>query len=510
MMTSKQAEERLRQIAGEIDFLENTIRTLSWDMRVNLPEDAGEYRGKTIGFLTSEVLKRKTSQEMAEILDSLNVPEPADTPVSPDAGDEVVLSAMVRKFRREYKYLKEVPAELNAAYAAHNLQCEIIWQKARATNDYALLMPWMEKEFAYLRDIASAHGYTDDPLTGLMSAGDPGLTREKVDALFAELKAFELPFLEQLKASSYQPQKLVLPGSFPADTQKALCEDVMSTVGFNFRRGRVDVSAHPYTTANDSCDIRFTTRYFPDSFLPALNSCMHEGGHGMHAQHAHPSLRYTTLENAPYDAICESQSRYMENIIGLSLPYWEFCLPVAMRYFPQLKGLTPRQIYESQACLQFSENRMKSDELTYNLHIIIRYELEKELFDGTLSFRDLPEAWNRKYQEYLGVTPQNDAVGVMQDMHWSSGYIGYFQSYVMGNFYDGHYLASMRRDVPDMYEQVRKGNFAPVTGWLRDHVQQYGGMYTPAELLRGIDGETLTARHYIDYIRDKYTEIYRL
>ena len=509
-MTSKQAEERLRQIAGEIDFLENTIRTLSWDMRVNLPEDAGEYRGKTIGFLTSEVLKRKTSQEMAEILDSLNVPEPSDTPVSPDAGDEVVLSAMVRKFRREYKYLKEVPAELNAAYAAHNLQCEIIWQKARATNDYALLMPWMEKEFAYLRDIASAHGYTDDPLTGLMSAGDPGLTREKVDALFAELKAFELPFLEQLKASSYQPQKLVLPGSFPAGTQKALCEDVLSTVGFNFRRGRVDVSAHPYTTANDSCDIRFTTRYFPDSFLPALNSCMHEGGHGMHAQHAHPSLRYTTLENAPYDAICESQSRYMENIIGLSLPYWEFCLPVAMRYFPQLKGLTPRQIYESQACLQFSENRMKSDELTYNLHIIIRYELEKELFDGTLSFRDLPEAWNRKYQEYLGVTPQNNAVGVMQDMHWSSGYIGYFQSYVMGNFYDGHYLASMRRDIPDMYEQVRKGNFAPVTGWLRDHVQQYGGMYTPAELLRGIDGETLTARHYIDYIRDKYTEIYRL
>lgn len=499
-MNRSEAERTLRAAARNIDFLENTIRTLSWDMRVNLPQDAGEYRGNTIGFLSSEVLKRKTSPELNEALCVLEEAPPEDE----------ILAAMVRKFRREYQYLREVPPELNAEYAAHNLKCELVWQQAKAENNYALLKPWMEKEFDYLREIASAHGFASDPLTGLMSAGEPGLTRAKADALFDELRSFELPFLEELKSSGYQTSKIAFHNEFPIDKQRQFCKEILSAVGFNFKRGRIDVSAHPYTTANDSNDIRFTTRYAADNFASALMSCMHEGGHGMHAQNARPELRYTTLENAPYDAICESQSRYMENMIGYSYAFWKYCLPIAQRYFPQLKELTPREIYESLNCLCFSPSRMKADELTYNLHIMIRYELEKMLFDREIGFEELPEYWNRKYKEYLGVTPKNDTEGVLQDMHWSSGYIGYFQSYVMGNFYDGHYYAAMLRDIPDFYEQVAGGEFRAVTGWLREHIQQYGGMYIPSELLKRIDGEELSARHYIQYIREKYSDIYRL
>ena len=497
-MKREEAVKALFELAREIDFLENTIMTLSWDMRVNLPKQAGEYRGNTIGFLSGQVFERKTSKRMDEILCVLEE-EPAE--------DEL-LAAMIRKFRREYKYLSEVPADLNAAYAAHNLQCEVVWQEARANDDYAMLMPWMEKEFDYLRQIAGAHGFTEDPLTGLMQAGEPGLTRAKVDALFDELKAFELPFLEQLKSAPNRPYDRPYPGPFAADRQKEMNVEILTRIGYDFTRGRIDTGAHPYTTANDRNDIRFTTRFFENDFTRALISSIHEGGHGLHAQNSDPKLRYTTLENAHYDAICESQSRYMENIIGRSLPFWEFALPVAQKYFPRLNDLSPKQVYESLNRLHFSASRLQSDELTYNLHIIIRYELEKMLFDRDISFADLPHFWNEKYREYLGVTPANDAEGVLQDMHWSSGYIGYFQSYVMGNFYDGHYYNAMKRDVPDFYEQVRRGEFSAVVGWLRDHIQQYGGMYTPAELLQKVDGTELTAKHYIDYIRAKYAQIY--
>ena len=516
-MNRTQAERFLREQAREIDFLENTVRTLSWDMRVNLPRSSGEYRGNTIGFLSAEIFRRKTAPALEEALCILEEETGTEdgnrggkTAAVESETDAEILRAMVRKFRREYRYLREVPPSLNSEYAAHNLKCELVWQEARARNDYAMLKPWLEKEFGYLRQIAAAHGYGDDPLTGLMSAGEPGLTREKVDRLFEELRSFELPFLEKLKDAPHQPEPLQLTGAFPEDRQRALCMEVLSTVGFDFDRGRLDVSAHPYTTANDPNDIRFTTRYTKDSFVPALMSCMHEGGHGMHAQNAMPALRYTTLENAPFDAICESQSRYTENIIGYSLPFWEYFLPLAEKYFPQLERISPQRFYESLNRLNFSPSRMKADELTYNLHIMIRYELEKLLFDREIGFDELPEMWSRKYREYLGVVPQSDAEGVLQDMHWSSGYIGYFQSYVMGNFYDGHWYAAMRRDVPDFYSQVREGNFSGVTGWLREHIQQYGGMYTPSELLKRVDGEELSAGHYIGYIREKYAAIYRL
>ncbi|MBO4290038.1 MAG: carboxypeptidase M32 [Lachnospiraceae bacterium] len=497
-MKREEAVKALYELAKEIDFLENTIMTLSWDMRVNLPKQAGEYRGNTIGFLAGQVFERKTSPKLNEVLCVLEE-EPAE--------DEV-LAAMIRKFRREYKYLSEVPAELNAAYAAHNLKCEVVWQEARANNDYAMLMPWMEKEFDYLRQIAAAHGFADDVMTGLMQAGEPGLTRAKVDELFEELKTFELPFLEQLKSAPNKPYDKPYPGPFPAETQKAMIIEILTKIGYDFTRGRIDVSAHPYTTANDRNDIRFTTRYFEEDFTRALISSTHEGGHGLHAQNTSPKLRYTTLESMTYAALCESQSRYMENIIARSLPFWEFALPIVQKYFPQMKSLSPEQMYQSLNRLNFHASRLHADELTYNLHIIIRYELEKMLYDGDITFAELPHYWNEKYKEYLGITPKNDAEGLLQDMHWSSGYIGYFQSYVMGNFYDGHYYTAMKRDVPDFFDQVRRGEFSGVVGWLRDNIQQYGGMYTPAELMQKFGGGELTAKHYIDYIRDKYAQIY--
>ncbi len=484
----------------EIDFLDNIRNTLSWDMRVNLPADAAGYRGDSIGFLSGEIMKRVTGPRMDELLSTL---EQQDT-------EDPVLAAMVKSFRKKYSYQAEIDPRLYMDYSAHNLKCEMVWQQARKENDYASLAPWMEKEFDYLKRLAACHGWEKDPLSGLMDEWEPGITRQKMDELFDELKAFELPFLETIKSSSVKPDGSAYLGDYPTDRQAQLCTEVLRSIGFDFGRGRMDVSAHPYTTGNDINDIRLTTSFHKEDFTLALCSCMHEGGHALTGQQCDPSLRYTTLEHMVGAGMNEAQSRYMENVIGRSPAFWEFALPLAAKYFPELKRFSPEEFCTDLNSLHFSANRLRSDELTYNLHIIMRYELEKLLFDGDISFAELPHYWNEKSKEYLGIVPESDSEGVLQDMHWSSGYIGYFQTYVLGNFYDGHIYNAMLADMPDMFEQVSRGQMLGVTGWLKDKLHRHGGLYQPTELLRMMDGQELSAKHYIRYIQDKYSQLYKL
>ncbi len=489
-----------RQLMREIELIENAIMILYWDMRVNLPPKAGEYRGNTIGYLSGQSYLKKTSPHMNELLGILETDPPADE----------ILRAMIYKARRIYDRLTSVPVELYEEYAAHNLKTEVIWQTARKNNDFALFLPWLEKEFDLKRQLAECYGYKDDPLTGLMDESDPGMTRTKMDELFQELKEFLLPFLDQLLSSPVQYDYKALIGNYPREKQAALCRQILEQVGYDFSRGRMDESAHPYTTANDYTDIRLTTTFHTNNFARALLASLHEGGHAMHWQNMSPDLRYTTLARSPSMGIAEAQSRYIENIIGRSYAFWEYCLPIVKQYFPELSSWTTEQFYGNLNALNYSVNRLNADEVTYNLHIIIRYELEKLLFDRDIAFADLPHYWSEKYWEYLKIRPQTDSEGVLQDMHWGSGYIGYFQNYVLGNFYDGHFLTSMLKDIPDMYDQVRLGHFGEIVGWLKEHIHRHGDIYPPEVLLNRIDGETLTAKHYIAYIKDRYSELYKI
>ena len=499
-MRNEDAEKRFRALVREIDFLENIRSTLSWDMRVNLPLDAAGYRGDSIAFLSGEAMKRKTSDEMNELLCVLEE-KPAEDPI---------LEAMIKKYRKQYKYQAEIDPALYMEYASHNLQCEVVWQEAKKHNDFASLAPWMKKEFELLAKLAACHGWEKDPMSGLMDEWEPGITRKEMDRLFGELKDFMLPLLDDIKASPVKPDPALILGEYPIPLQEKLCRRVLDDIGFDFRKGRVDVSAHPYTTGNDIYDIRLTTRYYEENFTMAVCSCLHEGGHALTGQHIDPALRYTTLEHMVGAGMNEAQSRYLENFVGRSPEYWEYLLPVAAEYFPQLKKISPEDFYLSMNCVRQSPHRMRCDELTYNLHIILRYELEKMLFDGDITFDELPKVWNEKSKEYLGAVPENDAEGVLQDMHWSSGYIGYFHTYVLGNFYDGHFYEAMLKDIPDFHEKVRKGDLLPVTGWMKEKLHKTGGMYQPAEVLKRVDGQELTAKHYIDYIREKYSRMYRL
>ncbi|MBR4551698.1 MAG: carboxypeptidase M32 [Oscillospiraceae bacterium] len=493
------AEEQFRTLMERIDFLNNISQTLSWDMRVMMPKGAAEYRGAEIGFLAGQIHELETSPEMAALLQELESAPPEDG----------LLRAMLQKARRSYDRLSKIPEALYTAHADHRLKTEHVWAEARAKNDYAMVLPWLKQEFAYKKELISCAGYAGDPVTGLMDEWEAGTTRQQIDRLYEELKAFLVPFVQRLR-SKPQPDPEPLRGMFPKEKQKAFCREVLRTVGFDFDRGRVDESPHPYTTFNNRRDIRITCRYFEDDFTRAVLSSLHEGGHAIYWQNMSPELDGTTLAVSASLPIDESQSRFQENILGRSLAFWEHFLPAAREFFPELEGVSPDSFYRALNALHVSPLRLASDELSYNLHIILRYELEKALLDGSLPFEELPAVWNGKSEEYLGVRPANDAEGVLQDMHWFSGYICYFQSYVLGNCYDGHFLHAMERDIPNLFGQVREGNFSQILNWNVSHIHRFASTKTPRQLLWDATGEELSAGRYLKYLTDKYTEIYRL
>ncbi|MDR3332086.1 MAG: carboxypeptidase M32 [Synergistaceae bacterium] len=489
-----------KELMREIDITSNIMNTLSWDMRVNLPPKAAAYRAETMGFLSGKLYSMKTSPKLYELCGEL----------SAVGNNDRITARMIKEALKEYKRLTEIPQKLYSDFTEHNLKAELVWQEARAKNDYAMLKDSLVKEFDYKRQFAACHGFAENPMDGLMDEYEEGMTTKKLDKIFDELKASVKELLGKIDASSKAYDKTFIFGKYPIDRQRAFCKRMVGIAGFDLLAGRLDESAHPYTTGNNKYDIRMTTRYFENNFTNAALSSMHEMGHSVYAQNHLDDLAYTTLDHSPSFGWDEGQSRFFENIIGRSEPFWAYFLPMAQTYFDGLYGMKLNDFYNSLNAVYRDPRRLDADELTYNLHIVIRYELEKTIFAGQVSFDDLPDAWNLKCKEYLGITPKNDAEGVLQDMHWASGYIGYFQNYVLGNCYDGHLLNKMKQDIPDMYDQVANGKFDEILGWQIRNVHTHGCFYNPEELLERVTGEKLSAAHYIHYLNDKYSRIYKL
>ena len=493
----QKTEARLRSLTERIDRLNNISATLAWDMRVTMPPGGAAYRGETMGVLAREIHGIRTSPEMGELLLEL----------AADPLTDPIICAMADKARREYDRLTHIPEDLFAAYAAHNLRIEHLWPKARAENDYAAIRPLLEQEFAYKRDLAACSGFGDDPLTGLMDQWEQGLTRAETDALFDTLKRELIPLAQALRDLP-QPDRSPLAGVFPVAQQQAFCREVLSAVGFDFGCGRVDLSPHPYTTVLHQQDVRITCRYFEDDFTRAAFSTLHEGGHAIYGQNVDGRLRGTGLSRSASFPMDEGQARFLECMIGRSLPFWTWALPLAARYFPSLEGVSPEAFWQALNAVKVTPLRLGSDELSYNLHILLRYELEKALFDGSLSFADLPAAWNERAEGYLGVRPRNDAEGVLQDMHWFSGFIGYFQNYTLGNCYAAQLLGAMERDVPDLYGRIARGDFAAVKAWNGEHVHRFGASRPARQILKDASGSDLDPRAFVSYLKGKYARIY--
>ena len=499
-MKKNDAVREFRDRIREINHIYCLEEALMWDARVSLPPKGASYRSEVMGYLAGRKFELKTSPRMKELLDELS---------GETSGDEI-LDRMISNARRDYERYSAVPANLSAEYAEHEVMTELVWQEARKKNDYDMVKGVLKKSFDYKRTFAECYGYGGRVMDSLLNQWEEGCDTKKMDAIFEDLKAYILPTLDRVRASGKNFSRNRLKGHYPREKQFQLIREVTAAVGYDHQAGLIAESAHPFTLR--LCprdDMRFTTTIHERDFTIAAISSMHEGGHAMYGQNLAPELRGTMLGMGTSWGIDEGQARFFENIVGRSFAFWQRFYPLAQKYFPSLT-MSVEDFYRSLNAVAFQPIRLESDEMTYNLHIVLRYELEKRYYDEGLSVDDLPGLWADKVEEYLGVRPETYAQGILQDVQWFSGWIGYYQNYVLANCYDGHFLASLEKSVPDFWALVASGDFGPINAWHNENVRRYGALYPPAEILRKFSGETLSAGHYIEYLKRKFEPLYGL
>jgi carboxypeptidase Taq len=484
----------------DIEYLNSTSAVLYWDMRVCIPKKAIPYRGEILGYLSGEQYKLQTSDKMKEFIEYFSACDELDD----------VTKSMVENAKKEYDQTMKIPEYRYKEYVIATSNAEAAWEDAKEKSDFAIFKPHLQKVIDFNKEFIEYWGYKDSKYDTLLDFYEPGITTEKLDVLFGELRDAIVNLLDKIQNSDVKIDVSPFNKSFSKESQDEFGKFVLQKMGFDFNAGRVDESVHPFTINFDNKDVRITTHYYENEFRSALFSSIHEGGHAIYEQDVPDSLKGTLLASGASMGIHESQSRFYENIIGRSKAFWTCFFPEVQKRFPQFKDVCFEDFYKGINVVNSSLIRTESDELTYSLHIIIRYELEKAIINGDVNVDDLPDMWNEKYKEYLGVEPKSDAEGILQDMHWSGGSFGYFPSYALGNLYGAQFLNAMKKDIPDLYENIKNGNLNVIHLWLKDNIHQYGKVYKPEELIKKVTGDTLSSKYFIDYLNNKYSEIYNL
>ncbi|MGL4773213.1 MAG: carboxypeptidase M32 [Clostridium sp.] len=491
----------LKDYIGVTEKIINAISIVVWDMQTNMPKKALEKRSGVVGELSSQIFNKSTSDELKEFIEYLegNINEL-----------DQVSKRMVEKLREDYDLTKKIPADRYKECSMICAMAQGVWEEAKEKNDFNLFSPHLAKIVEFQKEFVGYWGYEKNKYDTLLNQYEKGFTTEKLDKIFSELRDEIITLLDKINKSSVKVDSSKLSGKFEVEKQKELSHYILDIMGFDMDAGRLDESVHPFTTNFTNKDVRLTTNYVEKEFTYALYSTIHEGGHGLYEQNIGDNLENTGLSTGTSMGIHESQSRFYENIIGRSKEFCSFILPKAKEMFPQFEGVSEDEFYKAMNKVEPSLIRTEADELTYSLHIIIRYEIEKALINGEVEVQDLPKLWNEKYKEYLGIEPETDALGVLQDVHWAGGSFGYFPSYALGNLYGAQMLNKILKDIPNVYDEVRNGNLSNVKKWLGENVHVHGSLYTPAELIEKITGEELNAKYFVEYLKDKYSKIYEL
>lgn len=493
-----------RAYVKKMKSYEEALGVMYWDLRTGAPRKGIEARSEVIGELSSELFKMSVSDQMESYLEALIEPktfEQLDT----------INRKIVTECQKEYDRSKRIPPEKYKEYVVLTSQAESIWEEAKPKSDYAAFSPYLEKIVAFNREFIELWGYKGHPYNTLLDMYEPGMTVEKLDQVFGELRRKLVPLVASIQASPNKPHRSFLQQQYDIQLQKEFSLFTLAQMGYDFEAGRLDESAHPFATGLNPGDVRITTRYLLHDVTSALFGTIHEGGHALYEQNISTDLIGTPLCTGTSMGIHESQSRFWENMIGRSLPFWKKYYPKLQERYPEHFSKVPVELfYRGINDVKPSLIRIEADELTYNLHIMIRYELEKELFSGTIEVKDLPEAWNAKYKDYLGVEPSNNGEGVMQDVHWSGGAFGYFPSYALGNMYAAQIRATLSKQMPDVDERIGNGDLLPIKEWLTERIYKYGKLLTPTEIILNVTGEELNPTYLVEYFEAKYKDIYRL
>ncbi len=493
--------DQLKELLGEVADIGRAASVLGWDQQVNMPPGGSEARGQQLATLSKIAQEKFITDEIGRLIEDLK---------GEFAGSDSDEAALIRVVARDYDKARRVPPEFIAEQAVVTSKAFEAWMEARGKSDFSIFQPHLEKVLDLVKKYVSFFPPADHPYDTLLDDYEPGMKTADVKTIFDGLRPKQVELIKAI-ASAKQVKDDFLYKKFNEKKMIDFGADVVTRFGYDWSRGRQDKAPHPFETTFSVDDVRITTRFETDNPTATLFSTMHESGHAMYEQGVDPSYERTPLASGTSLAVHESQSRMWENLVGRSLPFWEHFYPAFKKTFAsQLDGVSLKSFYKAINKVEPSLIRVNADEATYNLHIMLRLELEIGMVEGKIAVKDLPEIWNTKMKEYLGITPPNDAKGVLQDIHWSGGSIGYFSTYALGNLVSAQLWEKINKDIPDLDEQIRKGNFSELLGWLRKNIHQYGRKYDPQTLVKTVTGSKITPEPYVRYLTKKYGEIYGL
>ena len=495
------AFEKLCDHSREIALLNSIESLLDWDARCKLPEQGSAYRTEQQAYVAKLVHQKQTDPRIGDWLADVQGTNLTADPQSDTA-------TIIREAQRNYDKQTKLPVELVEALTRATNDGQHAWVEARRENDFSKFLPYLENVYQLKREQADAIGYESCRYDALLDDYEPGEKTSTVRAALEALRTDLVPLLEAIQGSGKSPDRSILTRDYPVSKQESFGSQAAKAIGFEFDRGRLDVTHHPFCTEAGPDDCRITTRYDLNFFNMAFFGILHEAGHGIYDQ----GLRKSQYGLGPGHylslGIHESQSRMWENQVGRSRPFWDHWYGAAQEHFNSLQDVSLDDFYFAINHVEPSLIRVEADELTYNLHIIIRFELEQALIDEQITPADLPEAWNTKYQQYLGIQPPTDADGVMQDVHWSAGLVGYFPTYSLGNLYAAQFYQQADKDLGGLDELFRRGEFLELKRWAGEKIHQRGRNVTPAELVQEVTGEPLSHTYLIDHLQSKLSPLY--
>ncbi|WP_342541688.1 carboxypeptidase M32 [Paenisporosarcina sp. FSL H8-0542] len=495
--------ERFIDYVKKMQAYTEVIGLMYWDLRTGAPKKGVNQRSEVIGTMSSELFAMQTSDELAGMLEELENNLESLDPITKQT---------YKKVKKEYDMNKKIPADEYKAFVILTSKSESAWEEAKDKSDFKMFYPYLKEIVETTKRFVTYWGVKDNnPYNTLLDEYEPGMTTEILDEVFGELRNRIVPLAKKIADSQNQPKTDFLFKTFPKDKQKQFSLDVLKQLGYDFEAGRLDETVHPFATGLNRGDVRITTKYDENDFRSAVFGTIHECGHALYEQNFSEDLEGLPLASGTSMGIHESQSLFYENFVGRNEKFWEHNYETLQSYAPEQFGHIAVEdflaaINESKSSLI----RIEADELTYPLHIMIRYEIEKGLFNGDMKVEDLPQIWNDKYEEYLGVKPSNDGEGILQDVHWAGGAFGYFPSYALGYMYASQLKAAMLKDLPNFDELCANGDLEPVKNWLTDKVHRHGSMKKPLEILTEATGEGLNATYLAEYLEEKYSRLYKL
>jgi carboxypeptidase Taq len=494
----------LKARLADVHHLRAAMGLLGWDQQTGMPPGGAAGRAAQLATLSRIAHEIFTAAETARLLAAA---EREGLDLDPESDD----AALLRVARRDFERESRLPADLVAETAQVTTLAFEAWRQARAAADFGRFAPWLERIVELNRRRADALGWRGHPYDALLDPFEPGMTTAELQAIFGELRAALVPLVAAIAAQAERIDDRVLRRDYDESRQEAFCREVAGRLGYDFGRGRLDRSVHPFTQGMGRGDVRITTRTERRWLPAALFGTLHETGHALYEQGTAESLENTLLDEGASLGVHESQSRLWENLVGRSRAFWEYYFPRLAAIFPEaLGGVDPEEFYRAVNRVQPSLIRVEADEVTYNLHVILRFEMELGLLEGTIAVADAPAAWNRKSEELLGLSPPDDAQGILQDVHWSGGAIGYFPTYTLGNLMAVQLFDRAVAERPAIPGEIRRGEFGGLRGWLERQIHRHGRKHLPAELLRRATGAPLQTGPFLAYLRSKYGALYDL